>query len=162
MRSLISARRAGPPRRGHHDVACTEGRAVDCWRALRSANVVSTVESAAGAVAARPAARLRPKRARWPSISARANGLVIKSAGFSVPRTLNKRHALLRTRSCTQSWATARCLTLPIPLRLQIPIAALLSAWTSGLSATPRSRATLCKPKISLKPFTIAPQLGFT
>ena len=39
-------------------------RCHDCWRALRSASVVSTAASAAGAVCARPEARVSPRRAR--------------------------------------------------------------------------------------------------
>ena len=82
-----------------------------------SASVVSTPASALGAVSARPVARLSPRLPRCLSISGRDSGFVKRSAGFSVPRTLNKRQARERTRSCTHSCATARCLTLPMPHR---------------------------------------------
>ena len=100
--AVASARRAGRPQRGYRGVACTGARYLaGRWRARRSASVVSTAASARGAVAARPVARLSPRRPRCASISARDKGFVSKSAGFSVPRTLNKRQALVRTRSWT-------------------------------------------------------------
>ena len=149
-----SARRAGHPRRAHLDVACT-GLLPCCSR--HRAKVSSTSASARGADSARPVALLRPRRPRCESISARGSGFVIRSAGFSVPNTLYKRHALERTRSCTHSCATARWRTLPIPVRLQMPIAAELSACTSGCNSTPRARATVCMRKASLKPRSNAP-----
>jgi hypothetical protein len=87
--AVASARRVGPPQRGHHNVACTGAHYLaGRWLAKRSASVVSTAASARGAVSARPVARLRPKRPRCSSISLRGSGFVIRSAGFCVPRTL--------------------------------------------------------------------------
>eukprot|EP00969_Alexandrium_andersonii_P274078 12113885-Alexandrium_andersonii.AAC.1 len=59
-----------------------------------------------------------------------------------------------RTRSCTHSWATARCRTRPIPVRRLIPMAALLSAQTSREAANPRSWAMAAKPSPSAAPLT--------
>ena len=94
---------------------------------------------------------------RCPSISARGSGLVIKSAGLRVPKTLCRRTCFALTRSCTHNCATARWRILPIPHLRQMPMAALLSACTSGCSSTPRSRPTLWRPSASLKPRTTAP-----
>eukprot|EP00969_Alexandrium_andersonii_P297329 13140179-Alexandrium_andersonii.AAC.1 len=59
------------------------------------------------------------------------NTFVRVSAGFCSPGHLMSAKSPERTHSCSRSWATARCLTRPIPARRQIPIAALLSAQTS-------------------------------
>eukprot|EP00969_Alexandrium_andersonii_P155680 6882858-Alexandrium_andersonii.AAC.1 len=59
------------------------------------------------------------------------------SAGFCSPGHLMSAKSPERTRSCTHSWATARCLTRPTPARRQIPIAALRSAQTSRDAANP-------------------------
>ncbi len=104
------ARRVGQPMRPARKRRVHWGATycADRWFANRSANVVSTLASARGALSARPVARLSPRRPRCPSISARGRGFVIRSAGFSVPNTLCRRHACDRTRSCTHSCATAR------------------------------------------------------
>eukprot|EP00969_Alexandrium_andersonii_P021145 923774-Alexandrium_andersonii.AAC.1 len=59
------------------------------------------------------------------------------SAGFCSPGRFSSANSPDRTRSCTHNWATARCRTWPIPVRRQIPIAALLAAQTSRETAKP-------------------------
>eukprot|EP00969_Alexandrium_andersonii_P054076 2380292-Alexandrium_andersonii.AAC.1 len=54
--------------------------------------------------------------------------LVSMSAGLSVPGHLMSSKSPARTRSWTHNWPTARWRTRPMPVRRQIPIAALLSA----------------------------------
>eukprot|EP00969_Alexandrium_andersonii_P259783 11486842-Alexandrium_andersonii.AAC.1 len=59
------------------------------------------------------------------------------SARFFSPGHLSKAKSPERTRSCTRSWPTARCLTRPMPVRRQMPMAALLSAQTSKEAENP-------------------------
>eukprot|EP00969_Alexandrium_andersonii_P231823 10237216-Alexandrium_andersonii.AAC.1 len=59
------------------------------------------------------------------------------SAGFCSPGHFSSAKSPDRARSCTHNWATARCRTRPIPVRRQLPIAALLSAQTSRETAKP-------------------------
>ena len=61
---------------------------------------------------------------------------------------------LARNRSCTQSWLAARWRTLPIPLREQMPCAAVESAWRRNGMPRATSRATLRKSRPSLAPLT--------
>eukprot|EP00974_Lingulodinium_polyedra_P027451 2653551-Lingulodinium_polyedra.AAC.1 len=77
------------------------------------------------------------------------------SAGLSAPKTFRRRKSPLRRRSCTQSCPTARCRTLPIPVRRQMPMAALLSAPTSSCKDSPRSAARLISPRPSAAPLTM-------
>eukprot|EP00969_Alexandrium_andersonii_P049615 2177573-Alexandrium_andersonii.AAC.1 len=63
------------------------------------------------------------------------------SAGFLSQGHCNRAKSPERTRSCTQCCPTARCRTRPMPVRRQIPIAALLSAQTSKESENLKSWA---------------------
>eukprot|EP00969_Alexandrium_andersonii_P127882 5651786-Alexandrium_andersonii.AAC.1 len=59
------------------------------------------------------------------------------SAGFLSPGHFKRAKSPERTCSCTHSWPTARCRTRPMPVRRQIPMAALLSAQTSRAAVNP-------------------------
>eukprot|EP00969_Alexandrium_andersonii_P196436 8678313-Alexandrium_andersonii.AAC.1 len=63
------------------------------------------------------------------------------SAGFFSPGHFSRAKSPERTRSCTHSWPTARCLARPMPAQRQIPMAALLSAQASREAEKPKSWA---------------------
>eukprot|EP00975_Prorocentrum_lima_P041777 8778393-Prorocentrum_lima.AAC.1 len=73
----------------------------------------------------------------WRSMISPLTALVRTSAGLRSPGHFVRTKSPERTRSCTHSWATARCLTRPMPVRRHIPMAALLSAQTSRAAVKP-------------------------
>ena len=77
------------------------------------------------------------------------------SPGFSVPGCLNNLMTLFRILSWTHNCPVARWRTLPIPVRLQMPMAALKSVLICTTIFAPKSSAKLCSPKASLAPFTM-------
>ena len=94
---------------------------------------------AIGAVAARPSTRWTLSLLKWRSRSSRLTHFVNMSAGFWSPCTLNMVKSQRRSPSWTHNWPTARCLTRPMPLLRQIPIAAAESACMRTFMQRPRS-----------------------
>ena len=85
----------------------------------------------------------------------RGTCLVKMSAGFLVPNTLYSEKSPFRSLSCTHNWPVSRCLPLPVPALLHIPIAAEESACILRSVSRPRSAERLFKPRASVAPFTI-------
>ena len=81
----------------------------------------------AGALSARPLSYESPKALQCFISNGLSTCFVSMSAGLSAPRTFTSLKSPFRMRSCIQRSAVARCLTLPRPLRLQMPMAAVAS-----------------------------------
>ena len=73
----------------------------------------------------------------------------------SVPGNLLERNSFFLMRSWIHKSAVAKCLTLPSPLLLAMPIAAVASVMTVTSSRIPKSAARDCKPKDCAAPLHI-------
>ena len=82
---------------------------------------------------------------------------VAASAGLRLPATFCSVTVPSLIRSWIQSWPTARCRTRPIPLRLQMPMAAAESIRRERPARIPRSVAMAWVPRPSLAPCTAPP-----
>ena len=105
-------------------------------------------------VAARPSTRWTLSLLKWRSRSSRLTHFVSMSAGFWSPCTLNMVKSQRRSPSWTHNWPTARCLTRPMPLLRQIPIAAAESACMRTFMLRPRSNPQDWMPSASVVHFT--------
>ena len=86
------------------------------------------------------------------SMQARSRYFVKASAGLSVPRLLRSSMSPFLTFSCTHRSVQWRCLMLPKPLRFAVPIAAVGSECSQGLSCQPISVHRLCTPSACAMP----------
>ena len=115
----------------------------------------SVQRSMVGADLARPSSKLRLSRSRCRSINPRSTCLVNRSDGFSAPKTFDKEKSLVRSLSCTQRSATAKCRTLPRPRLRHMPMAAEASECRPSDHVKPRSLAMDSIPKPSEPPLQI-------
>ena len=105
-----------------------------------------------GAAFARPARSQQPMRIRCAEMISAHKCFVNRSAGFSSHGTFSRQTSPPRTRSCTHRSLVSRCRTRPMPVRLQIPIAADESTPNLKPHCTPNMQENFAPqyPKLSL------------
>ena len=86
----------------------------------------------------------------------RGRCFVIKSAGFSVPRTFRSSSCLVPCISCIHRQLILMCLNFPAPLRFAIASAADESPYTTPPFSTPKSLIMLRAPSGSAEHLTSA------